>query len=98
MIATAVAMVRNVAARAAVVDTRARGLESMDDMAYQTHPSRRASQPYLAGPHVRSFIPAGELFSLANPGSEPFLAVALVPVGGQATLPGGEPFSPPWTQ
>ena len=43
-------------------------------------------------------VPAGELFSLANTGSEPFLAVALVPVGGQATLPGGEPFSPPWMQ
>ena len=41
-------------------------------------------------------VPAGELFSLANPCSEPFLAVALVPVGAQATLPGGEPFSPPW--
>jgi quercetin dioxygenase-like cupin family protein len=42
-------------------------------------------------------VPAGELFSLANTGSEPFSGVALVPIGGQATLPGGEPFSPPWT-
>jgi quercetin dioxygenase-like cupin family protein len=43
-------------------------------------------------------VPAGTLFSLANPNSEPFSGVALVPVGGQATLLGGEPFSPPWTQ
>jgi quercetin dioxygenase-like cupin family protein len=43
-------------------------------------------------------VPAGEPFALANPGSEPFLAVAVLPVGGQAVMPGGEPFSPPWTQ
>jgi quercetin dioxygenase-like cupin family protein len=43
-------------------------------------------------------VPAGELFSLANPHAEPFSAVALAPVGGRATLPGGEPFSPPWTE
>src|SRR6185436_3531490 len=30
-------------------------------------------------------VPAGELISLGNPGSEPFSAVALAPVGGRAT-------------
>lgn len=42
-------------------------------------------------------VPAGETFSLSNPGAEPFIALAMVPVGGQAVLPGGECFSPPWT-
>jgi mannose-6-phosphate isomerase-like protein (cupin superfamily) len=42
-------------------------------------------------------VPAGETFSLSNPGAEPFSALAVLPVGGQAMLPGGEPFSPPWT-
>ena len=42
-------------------------------------------------------IPAGESFSLSNPGAEPFCALAVLPVGGKAILAGGEPFSPPWT-
>jgi quercetin dioxygenase-like cupin family protein len=42
-------------------------------------------------------IPAGRSFSLSNPGAQPFTALAVLPVGGKATLPGGEPFSPPWT-
>jgi mannose-6-phosphate isomerase-like protein (cupin superfamily) len=43
-------------------------------------------------------VPAGETFDLANPYAEPFEAVAVMPVGGRATLPGGEPFVPPWAQ
>jgi len=42
-------------------------------------------------------IPAGQSFSLANPGAEPFMALVVLPVGGKAVLPDGEPFSPPWT-
>ncbi len=42
-------------------------------------------------------VPAGEMFSLSNPGAEPFTALAVLPVGGQAVLPGGECVSPPWT-
>ena len=42
-------------------------------------------------------VPAGRHFSLSNPGSVPFVALALVPVGSQAMLPGGASFSPPWT-
>jgi mannose-6-phosphate isomerase-like protein (cupin superfamily) len=41
-------------------------------------------------------VPAGESFSLYNPGAAPFTALAVLPVGGRALLPGGEPFSPPW--
>ena len=42
-------------------------------------------------------VAAGEAFSLANPGSEPFEAIAALPVGGKAAMPGGEKFLPPWT-
>jgi mannose-6-phosphate isomerase-like protein (cupin superfamily) len=41
-------------------------------------------------------VPAGAAFSLANPGDEPFEAVTVFPVGGQAVTPGAEPFTPPW--
>lgn len=42
-------------------------------------------------------VPAGEEFALGNPGPEEFEALALLPVGGQAKMPGGEGFRPPWT-
>jgi quercetin dioxygenase-like cupin family protein len=42
-------------------------------------------------------VPAGQSFSLSNPGVEPFSAIAVLPVGGRAVLPGGEPFAPPWS-
>ena len=41
-------------------------------------------------------VPAHALFELANPHDTPFRAVAVLPVGGQAMLQGGEPFTPPW--
>jgi quercetin dioxygenase-like cupin family protein len=43
-------------------------------------------------------VPAGETFALANPGSDPFVAMAVLPVGGCALVPGAEPFVPPWAQ
>ena len=41
-------------------------------------------------------VPAGQPFSLSNPGTEPFEALAVLPVGGLAVMPGGAPFPPPW--
>lgn len=41
-------------------------------------------------------VPPGADFALANHGAAPFRAVAVLPVGGQACMPGGEPFTPPW--
>jgi quercetin dioxygenase-like cupin family protein len=41
-------------------------------------------------------VPAGQSFSLSNPGAQPFSALAVLPVGGRAVLPGGAPFPPPW--
>jgi GNAT superfamily N-acetyltransferase len=37
-------------------------------------------------------VPKGELFSIGNPGSAPFEALAVAPVGVRAAMPGGEPF------
>lgn len=43
-------------------------------------------------------VPAGETFDLANPYDQPFEAVAVMPVGGRATMPDGELFVPPWAE
>jgi quercetin dioxygenase-like cupin family protein len=40
-------------------------------------------------------VPAGVEFTLVNPGEEPFEAVAVLPVGGRATVD-GEEITPPW--
>jgi len=41
-------------------------------------------------------VPANSTMSLANPGTEAFHAIAVLPVGGQAII-GAEPaFTPPW--
>lgn len=45
-----------------------------------------------------AIIPADTDFALANPGQEPFEAVVVLPVGGQAMHPGREPFTPPWAE
>lgn len=41
-------------------------------------------------------VPPDTDFSLGNPSAEPFRAIVAFPVGGQAVLPGGTPFTPPW--
>jgi mannose-6-phosphate isomerase-like protein (cupin superfamily) len=43
-------------------------------------------------------VPADTPFSIANAGDEPLRAICCLPVGGQARLPGAEPFTPPWAQ
>jgi len=43
-------------------------------------------------------VPADHPFSLANPNDEPFEAVAVLPVGGQARYGDQPSFSPPWTE
>ena len=50
------------------------------------------------GPGDTLIVPAGQAFALENPGPEPFEALAVLPVGGRACLPAGEPFAPPWTE
>jgi mannose-6-phosphate isomerase-like protein (cupin superfamily) len=41
-------------------------------------------------------VPAGVSFVLANAGDQALRLLCCQPVGGQAVLPGGEPFTPPW--
>lgn len=41
-------------------------------------------------------VPANTLFSLANTGTQPCTAIAMLPVGGRAAMPDGAPFVPPW--
>ena len=41
-------------------------------------------------------VPARTDFSLSNDGEEPFEALAILPVGGQAIIGNDAPFTPPW--
>jgi quercetin dioxygenase-like cupin family protein len=41
-------------------------------------------------------VPANVEFALFNPHAEPFEAVAVFPVGGQAVIGNDAPFVPPW--
>lgn len=43
-------------------------------------------------------VPPGTPFSLTAVGDEPVVALACLPVGGQARMPGEEPFTPPWAR
>jgi mannose-6-phosphate isomerase-like protein (cupin superfamily) len=43
-------------------------------------------------------VPVDTDFALFNPGSEPFEAIAVLPVGGKAMLPGIDAFTPPWAE
>ncbi len=45
-----------------------------------------------------AIIPADTDFALGNAGAEPFEAVVVLPVGGQAMHPGSAPFTPPWAE
>lgn len=43
-------------------------------------------------------VPAHTPFELGVVGDEPVVALAYLPVGGQARVGNGEPFTPPWAQ
>lgn len=51
---------------------------------------------YELTPHSALIVPADTPFSISNPHSAPFRAVAILPVGAQASVAGGAPFTPPW--
>ena len=57
-----------------------------------------AGHAHQLGAGEALIVPAGETFELANPHDEAFEAVAVMPVGGRATIPGGDPFVPPWAE
>ena len=43
-------------------------------------------------------VPAHTPFAIACASDTPLRALCCLPIGGQARLPGGEPFTPPWAQ
>lgn len=49
------------------------------------------------GPGDTLVVPSGIEFSLSNPSDEPFEALVVLPVGGQAVTADG-PFTPPWAE
>lgn len=51
-----------------------------------------------AGPGDAIVVPPGVPFALAASGEEPLRALCCLPVGGQAQLPDGDPFTPPWAR
>lgn len=53
-----------------------------------------AAEPVQPGAAI--VVPRGASFSLVAVGDRPLSALAYLPVGGQAVLPGEEPFTPPW--
>lgn len=51
-----------------------------------------------AGTGAAVIVPANTRFAIANAGETALTMLACLPVGGQAKLPQGEPFTPPWAQ
>ena len=51
-----------------------------------------------AGPGCAIIVPPHTPFSLVAAGAEPLVALAYLPVGGQAKMPGQAPFTPPWAR
>ena len=55
-----------------------------------------AGESYTLFPGDSLVVPAGAEFSLGNPGDQPFEAIVVLPVGGQAMMDDEQPFTPPW--
>jgi uncharacterized protein YjlB len=60
--------------------------------------ARLGSEAHELTPGSALVIPAGVEFSIRNPHPDPFKAVAVLPVGGQAEIAGQAPFTPPWAR
>jgi len=55
-------------------------------------------RPATAKPGDVVVVPAGVDFEIGAAGAEELRALCCLPVGGQAQLADGEPFTPPWAQ
>ena len=55
-----------------------------------------AEHPLAAGDVI--VVPVATDFSLAAAGHEDLVALCCLPVGGQAVISGGDPFTPPWAE
>ncbi len=51
---------------------------------------------YELTPESALIVPAHTPLCISNPHSTPFRAVAILPVGAQASVAGGPSFTPPW--
>lgn len=59
---------------------------------------RLAGVEASASPGDAIVVPANTPFEISARGSEPLRALCCLPVGGQARLPDGQTFTPPWAQ
>lgn len=59
---------------------------------------RLAGVEASAAPGDAILVPADTQFEISVRGSEPLRAICCLPVGGQARLPDGQTFTPPWAQ
>jgi len=57
--------------------------------------ARLEGEEFNFTPGSALIVPAGVSLELSNPHSNPFRALAVLPVGGQAAV-GGQVFTPPW--
>jgi quercetin dioxygenase-like cupin family protein len=69
-----------------IVATRGRATALLDGVAYDL----TVGSAVIVPPHMD--------FALSNPHAVAFEAVAVIPVGGQAYVPGAAPFTPPWAE
>ena len=53
-------------------------------------------QPHALAAGSALVVAAGQTLALSNPGPQPFRALAVFPVGGQAVVGDGPAFTPPW--
>lgn len=53
-------------------------------------------QPLALAAGSALVVAAGQTLALSNPGPQPFRALSVFPVGGQAVLGDGQAFTPPW--
>lgn len=59
---------------------------------------RLAGVESSASPGDAIVVPADTSFEISARGNEPLRALCCLPVGGQARLPDGQTFTPPWAQ
>lgn len=60
--------------------------------------ARVGDETFEITPGSALVVPPDVPLAIGNPNDTPFRAVAVLPVGGQAVVDGGEPFTPPWAR
>jgi mannose-6-phosphate isomerase-like protein (cupin superfamily) len=57
-----------------------------------------AGETFRAGVGDAIAVPADTPFAISNTGTETLRTLCCMPVGGQARMDGGQPFTPPWAE